>query len=196
MPVEDDSFERIECALRDVFTVDALEALGCATVIDGVIAICLKRHTGHNDAQDVIRVRRRVARAIRAEGGRGLRRDEGAGSLRTFLVVFTREVALGYIRGAHYPHSSIADVLRAMTVDVDGAQEHLDGLDQLFTPTQKCVLRLRYGEGCDPAQAARILGVSVEEVRAVELQASRNLARQWRALRHAAAGSDTYGASA
>ncbi|WP_173084378.1 sigma factor-like helix-turn-helix DNA-binding protein [Fundidesulfovibrio magnetotacticus] len=104
-------------------------------------------------------------------------------SVQTCIVVLTREVTMNYVRNAHYWRSTVADLFLAMNVDISGAEDHLRCLDERLTPSQKCVLRLLYGEGCTLAQAAGMLGVSQDEVRTLQWQAMEAFHAEWLSLR-------------
>lgn len=164
--------------------IDTYGAKNIVTIIDSVIRMCLQKRIGFVDEADVDRVIKIILRDLERNPSRMIPDyDLDKCSIQTFIIVVTREITVSYIRNAHYPTSSVSSVFESMKVNVEGAREELDALDAIFTPSQKCVLRLRYGEGCNVIQIANMLGVSTSEVRSVEWQAMQNLQRQFIAMR-------------
>jgi len=170
--------------ISKVYMVDMNSARDSWKMVDRVIRICLAKHVGREDQIDIGRVKKKVLDRLILEADDPSYYDKiEKCSVQTCIVVMTREVTLHYVRSAHYAYSTLADVFKAMNVDITGAEEYIDGLDQLFTPSQKCVLRLIYGEGCSTTQAAGMLGVSVQEVQSIQWQAMELLQHEWVSLR-------------
>jgi len=170
--------------LAKVYMVDSNTARDAWKMIDKVVRICLKKHKGNDTPNDIGAVKKHILTRLITEAENPTYYDDvERASVQTLIVVMARETTLHYVRNAHYAHSTLADVFKAMNVDVTGAESYLDGLDQLFTSSQKCVLRLIYGEGCSVMQAAGMLGVSPQEVRTIQWQAMELLQHEWLALR-------------
>ena len=176
-----------DCAhtlLAKVFMVNKNSAQDAWQMVDRVTRICLVRHMGSCSYKDVDRVKTRILdRLLQESNNPSYYEDVERCSVQTCIVVMTREITLNYVRSFHYAQSTLADIFRAMNVDVEGAGPYLDGLDQLFSPSQKCVLRLIYGEGCTVIQAAGMLGVSPQEVQSLQWQAMELLQHEWLTLR-------------
>jgi len=170
--------------LGKVFLVNEASAMDSWVMIQKVIHMCLEKHVRNYDMPDVERVRKMIVERLERELRTPSFYDNLDGcSVQTCIVVLTREVTMSYVRNAHYWRSTVADLFEAMNVDVTGAEHYLQGLDEKFTPSQKCVLRLLYGEGCTLAQAAGMLGVSQDEVRSLQWQAMEIFHREWLLLR-------------
>lgn len=170
--------------LAKVFMVNMNTARDAWAMIDKVARICLTKHMGSYSQKDVDRVKKIILdRLIQEADNPSYYEDVERCSVQTCIVVMTREVTLNYVRSAHYAQSTLADIFRAMNVDVEGAGPYLDGLDQMFSPSQRCVLRLIYGEGCTVIQAAGMLGVSPQEVQTLQWQAMELLQHEWLTLR-------------
>lgn len=171
-----------------VYMVDSATANSSWSMMERVVSSCLIKHTGRDNHEDIDRVKRIILdRMIQdADTPRHFDLNEKC-SVQTCMVVMARDCSLAYVRNAHYAQSTLAEVFTAMNVDVTGAEDYLSGLDQLFSPTQKCVLRLIYGEGCTIAQAAGMLGVSHQEVRSIQGQAMELLQHEWLALKRGGA---------
>ncbi|GAB6035628.1 hypothetical protein JCM15519_01870 [Fundidesulfovibrio butyratiphilus] len=168
--------------------IDTNGANNIVTLIENVIRMCLQKKIGFVDEADVERVRKIILCDLERKPSRIVPDyDLDKCSIQTFIIVVTREITVSYIRNAHYPSSSVSSIFESMNVNVEGAREELDALDAIFTPSQRCVLRLRYGEGCNVIQIANMLGVSTSEVRSVEWQAMQNLQRQFIAMRQSMA---------
>jgi len=174
--------------LGKIYMVDAPTADSCWNMIERVVRFCLDKHTGRCAHEDVHRVKRIILDRM-LQDARNPRHIEQAEScsVQTCMVVMARECALAYVRHAHYAQSTLAEIFKCMDVDVTGAEDHLAGLDQLFSPSQKCVLRLIYGEGCSVPQAAGMLGVSSREVRTLQWQAMELLQHEWLTLKRGGA---------
>jgi len=156
-------------------------------IIRKVAFLCLKRHVGDVAYEDMRIILSMVHDKLSVDGKDLFEAIEsGKCTVHAWLAVITRQAAMTHIRRRHYAASSVSDVFRAMNVDVRGAEDYLDALTDMFTPTHKYVLRLRHGEGCDVSQAAAILGVSPGEVKAVESQALERLRREWAVLKNMA----------
>lgn len=161
-------------------------AISIVMIIENVIRMCLQKRLGFVDDSDVETVKKIMLSDLERNPSRIIPDyDLDRCSVQTFIIVVTREITVNYIRNAHYSSSSVSEIFESMNVNVEGAREELDALDAIFTPSQKCVLRLRYGEGCNVIQIANMLGVSTSEVRSVEWQAMQNLQRQFIAMRQA-----------
>lgn len=174
--------------LSKVFMINIQAARDAWKMIERVVRLCLNNHMGRDAPDDVRRVMKIILnRLIQEAEEPSYFKDVECCTVQTCLVVMARTTTLSYVRGAHYARSSLAEIFQAMNVDVTGAESYLQTLDELFTPSQKCVLRLIYGEGCTAAQAAGMLGVSQQEVRSLEWQAMEILQHEWLALRRAGA---------
>ncbi len=170
--------------LQDVFMLNKSTAEDAWEMAGRVISLCLTRHVGICDHKDVLAVKKILMNRLIQEADDPSYFDKAErGSVQTCIVVMTREVTLNYVRNAHYAQSSLADIFRAMNVDVEGAGPYLAGLDQMFSSSQRCVLRLIYGEGCTVIQAAGMLGVSPQEVQTLQSQAMELLQHEWLILR-------------
>ncbi len=170
--------------LAKVFMMDLNSARESWRMMERVIRMCLAKHTGAENPQDVLQVKRMIMSKLVHESENPTYMDNAERcSVQTCIVVMTREMTLSYVRRSHYAQSRLSDIFKAMNVDVSGAEDYLDGLDQLFTESQRCVLRLLYGEGCTAVQAAGMLGVSVQEVCAIQGQAMDILQHEWIALK-------------
>lgn len=170
--------------LAKVFMIDMNSARDSWRMMERVIRMCLSKHTGSENPKDVLQVKRMIMSRLVQEVDNPSYYDASERcSVQTCIVVMTREMTLTYVRRSHYAQSRLSDVFKAMNVDVTGAEDYLDGLDQLFTPSQKCVLRLIFGEGCTAVQAAGMLGVTVQEVRSLQWEAMELLQHEWVALK-------------
>ena len=177
-------FEFATELMSKVFMVSGNTARDAWSMVDRVVRICLNKHAGKEHEDDVARVKGLVVKRLLDEIEHPAYFNAGEKcSVQTCIVVMAREITLNYVRNAHYARSSISDVFKAMNVDVAGAQHYLDALDEMFSPSQKCVLRLIYGEGCSVDQAAGMLGVSSGEVRSLQWQALERLQERWMALK-------------
>lgn len=167
-----------------VFMVNLNTARDAWNMVDKVVRICLGKHAGGNNEKDVAIVKGMIVQRLidEIENPSYFNGHERC-SVQTCIVVMAREITLNYVRNAHYSSSSVSDIFKSMNVDVSGAESYLDGLDEMFTPSQKCVLRLLYGEGCSVDQAAGMLGVSAGEVRSLQWQAMESLQKRWQVLR-------------
>lgn len=175
--------ERAIELLGKVFMVNESSAHDSWIMIQKVVHMCLEKHMRSYTMPDVERVKKMIVERLGRELQSPSFYDNFAGcSVQTCIVVLTRDVTMGYVRNAHYCRSTVADLFEAMNVDVTGAEHYLQGLDEKFTPSQKCVLRLLYGEGCSLAQAAGMLGVSQDEVRSLQWQAMEIFHREWLVL--------------
>ena len=171
-----------------VFMINMQSARDAWKMIERVVRLSLTKHVGRDKPDDVHRVMKIIlSRLINEAEAPSYIQNAENGTVQTCLVVMARSVTLDYVRGAHYAQSSLAEIFKAMNVDVTGAEAYLHVLDDLFTPTQKCVLGLIYGEGCTASQAAGMLGVSQQEVRTIEWQAMEILQHEWLTLRRASA---------
>jgi len=181
-------FEFAKELMSKVFMVSGNTASDAWGMVDKVVRICLNKHAGREDEDDVARVKGMIVNRLVDEVDHpSYFNGNEKCSVQTCIVVMSREITLNYVRNAHYAHTSISAVFNSMNVDTAGAKESLDALDDMFSASQKCVLRLLYGEGCSVDQAAGMLGVSTGEVRALQWQALERLQERWQALR---AGND------
>lgn len=181
-----DTWDNVHDLVAQVFLIDRDAALDAWRMVDKVVRICLLKHAGADHEDSVLRVKKMILARMREElDDPSYYLQVEKCSVHTCIVVMAREMTLNFVRNASYAHSTLADIFRAMNVDVSGAEVYLDGLDQMFSPSQKCVLRLLYGEGCTVVQAAGMLGVSPNEVQALQWQAMERLQREWMALKEA-----------
>jgi len=154
-------------------------------IIRKVAFLCLKRHVGDVAYDDMRAILSSVHDKLSTDGKElmsALETDKC--TVHSWLAVIVRRAAMNHIRRRYYASSSVSDIFRAMKVDVRGAEDYLDSLDGMFTPSQKYALRLRYGEGCDLEQTAAHLGVSREEARRLDDAATKRLRREWEALKN------------
>jgi len=176
-----------ECAVdlvAEMFMLNMNTAQDIWNMVDRVVRLCLCKHIGHDKENDVGMIKKIIMNRLRDELAVPTYFDNlERCSVQTCVVVLSREITLDYVRNAHYSRSSISDIFKSMNVNVSGAEEYLDGLDEMFSPSQKCVLRLLYGEGCTVRQAAGMLGVSSDEVLALQWQAMERLQQEWRFLK-------------
>lgn len=181
-----DTWENVHDLVAQVFMIDRETAREAWNMVDKVVRICLLKHAGADHEEDVLRVKKRLLARMREElDDPSYYHQVEKCSVQTCIVVMAREMTLNYVRTAKYAHSTLSDIFRAMNVDVSGAEDYLDGLDSLFSPSQKCVLRLLYGEGCTVMQAAGMLGVTPNEVQTLQWQAMERLQQEWMALKNA-----------
>jgi hypothetical protein len=179
-----DDFECAVDFVAEMFMLNMSTAVDIWNMVDRVVRICLCKHVGHDKEIDVGMIKKIIMNKLRDELAVPTYFDNlERCSVQTCVVVLSREIALDYIRNAHYSRSSISEIFRCMNVNVSGAEEYLDGLDEMFSPSQKCVLRLLYGEGCTVHQAANMLGVSSDEVLTLQWQAMERLQQEWRFLK-------------
>ena len=179
----DDSESAVDF-VAEMFMLNMSTAQDIWNMVDRVVRLCLCKHLGHDNEHDVVMVKKIIMNRLRDELAIPTYFDNlERCSVQTCVVVLSREITLDYIRNAHYSKSSISEIFKSMNVNVSGAEEYLDGLDEMFSPSQKCVLRLLYGEGCTVRQAAGMLGVSADEVLALQWQAMERLQQEWRFLK-------------
>lgn len=181
-----DAFRESDWAgtLSGILRADLNTCEEAVKIIKKVAFLCLKRHVGAVAYDDMHIILSMVHDKL-SKDGRDLFEalESGKCTVHAWLAVITRQTAMTHIRRRHYPVSSVSEIFRAMNVDVRGAEDYLDALTDMFTPTHKYVLRLRHGEGCDISQTAAILGVSPREVKAVEHQAMERLRKEWTTLK-------------
>ncbi len=171
--------------LADALAIDHDLCEEVCKIIRKVAFLCLKRHVGAV-AYDDMRVILSMVHDTLSSDGKELLDALTANkcAVHSWLTVIVRRAAMNHIRRRYYASSSVSDLFRAMNVDVRGAEDCLDAMSHLFTPSQKYLLRLRHGEGCDIGQAAAHLGISREEALALEASATKRLRQEWSALKN------------
>jgi len=170
--------------LADALVIEHSLCEEVCKIIRKVAFLCLKRHVGDVAYDDMRAILSTVHDQLSNDGKELLDAlDADKCAVHSWLAVIVRRVAMTHIRRRYYASTSVSDIFKAMKVDVRGAEDYLDSLSNLFTPSQRYLLRLRYGEGCDISQAAAHLGISREEALNLEASARRSLSREWSTLK-------------